>query len=112
MRNAPAASRAGYGRREHRALLVPPGRADGAAANLAIRLLERAEAQPGRDRPRMVVMGARFARGRLLAGSAGSALARGEVERVQSYRPALSSSCVSLMVRIANPNLVFTSVTI
>jgi hypothetical protein len=50
----------------------------------AIHSLERAEAEPGRDRARMIVMGARFARGRLLAGSVGSALARGEVERAHA----------------------------
>jgi hypothetical protein len=50
----------------------------------AIRLLEQAEREPGMDRKYHVVGGARFARGRLLGGSAGRALIREELERWQS----------------------------
>jgi eukaryotic-like serine/threonine-protein kinase len=42
----------------------------------AIRLLERAEADPGTDRARLVALGARFGRGRLLGSVRGDALVR------------------------------------
>jgi eukaryotic-like serine/threonine-protein kinase len=47
----------------------------------AIRLLERAESEPGMDRKGHVIGAARFARGRLLGGSAGRALVREELEK-------------------------------
>ena len=47
----------------------------------ALRLLERAESEPGMERTRLVVTGARCARGRLLGGSLGRALVSAELER-------------------------------
>ncbi len=49
----------------------------------AIRLLERAQAEPGLDRPLHVELGARFARGRLLGGTAGGPLVREVLDRLR-----------------------------
>jgi eukaryotic-like serine/threonine-protein kinase len=51
----------------------------------AIRLLERAEAEPGILRARMVVASARLARGRLLGGAPGRALVREALETVRAF---------------------------
>jgi eukaryotic-like serine/threonine-protein kinase len=44
----------------------------------ALRLLERAESDPGQERTRLVLSGARFARGRLIGGPHGQALVQAE----------------------------------
>jgi hypothetical protein len=46
----------------------------------ALRLLERAESDPGLERTRLVLSGARFARGRLIGGPRGQALVQAERE--------------------------------
>ena len=49
----------------------------------AIRLLERAEAEPGTERVQMVLFGARYARGHLIGGSQGLALVREQLESLR-----------------------------
>jgi hypothetical protein len=50
----------------------------------AIRLLERAEAEPGMHRARTVVLGARLGRGRLLGGARGRALVSEALETTRA----------------------------
>jgi hypothetical protein len=49
----------------------------------AIRLLERAEAEPGKERTRMVGFGARYGRGRLIGGAEGRALILEQVDTLR-----------------------------